>query len=216
MGEGAPSSADDSLDDYNNENNLERLLPNSDKFLQLYRDSAARAVGHNSMDPGSTPGELGKKRTSGRTKEEVRQGGRGAGKEEDEGKKNMVEDEVGKEEYEGNDKRKQDEVEGELRKKEDEGKKEKKKTRWKGSWEGKRTRGRTRGIQRGFLISLQTILFDLPLQTGVRPSGWELRPSPQGLLLQQLLPLQSVGGKLQMSTHGTLSKMGEVGENSGD
>nr|CAD7443517.1 unnamed protein product [Timema bartmani] len=46
----------DSLDDYNNENNLERLLPNSDKFLQLYRDSAARAVGHNSMDPGSTPG----------------------------------------------------------------------------------------------------------------------------------------------------------------
>nr|CAD7443516.1 unnamed protein product [Timema bartmani] len=65
------------------------------------------------------------------------------------------------------------------------------------------------------LIS-KTILFDLPLQTGVRPSGWELRPSPQGLLLQQLLPLQSVGGKLQMSTHGTLSKMGEVGENSGD
>nr|CAD7433642.1 unnamed protein product [Timema monikensis] len=56
----------------------------------------------------------------------------------------------------------------------------------------------------------KTILFDLPLQTGVRPSGWELRPSPQGLLLQQLLPLQSVGGKLQMSAHGTLSKMGEV------
>nr|CAD7574973.1 unnamed protein product [Timema californicum] len=54
-----------------------------------------------------------------------------------------------------------------------------------------------------------TILFDLPLQTGVHPSGWELRPSPQGLLLQQLLPLQSVGGKLQMSAHGTLSKMGE-------
>nr|CAD7433641.1 unnamed protein product [Timema monikensis] len=35
----------DSLDDYNNENNLERLLPNSDK-----------AIEHKSMDPGSTPG----------------------------------------------------------------------------------------------------------------------------------------------------------------